>query len=117
MLEIKRTYDPAGHGDGRRILVERLWPRGMKKRTVAADAWLKDAASSTRLRQWFSHRRERWEEFRRRYQSELDATGPWSYGLSAGATGRALRHPEAGSASAHVEGDERNEVGHDAAHW
>src|ERR1043166_7427273 len=84
MLEIKRTYDRPRHGDGRRILVERLWPRGMKKRAVAADAWLKDVAPSTRLRQWFSHRKERWEEFRRRYQSELDAKpGVWEPILAA----------------------------------
>ena len=73
MIEIKRTYDPPEHGDGRRILVERLWPRGMKKRAVAADSWLKDVAPSTRLRQWFGHRKERWEEFRRQYRLELDA--------------------------------------------
>src|SRR3954449_5589294 len=69
---IKRTYDPAARGDGRRILVERLWPRGMKKEALAADAWLKDVAPSTALRQWFGHREERWDEFRRRYVEELD---------------------------------------------
>ena len=84
MLEIKRTYDRPGHGDGRRILVDRLWPRGMKKRAVAADAWMKDVAPSTRLRQWFGHRKERWEEFRRRYQSERDANpGVWEPILAA----------------------------------
>ena len=73
MLRIKRTYDPSARSDGRRFLVERLWPRGMKKETVAADAWLKDVAPSTALRQWFGHRLERWEEFRRRYRQELGA--------------------------------------------
>ena len=73
MLQIKRTYDPPARGDGRRILVERLWPRGMKKEAVAADAWMKDVAPSTQLRQWFGHQVERWEEFRRRYRKELSA--------------------------------------------
>lgn len=73
MLQIKRTYDPPARGDGRRILVERLWPRGMKKEAVAADAWMKDVAPSTQLRQWFGHQVERWEEFRRRYRKELAA--------------------------------------------
>lgn len=72
MFRIKRTYDPPAPGDGRRILVERLWPRGMKKEAVAADAWMKEVAPSTELRQWFDHRVERWEEFRRRYRDELD---------------------------------------------
>ena len=73
MLRIKRTYDPPARGDGRRILVERLWPRGMKKEAVAATAWLKDVSPSTELRQWFDHRVERWDEFRRRYRRELAA--------------------------------------------
>jgi uncharacterized protein YeaO (DUF488 family) len=71
MLRIKRTYDPPARGDGRRILVERLWPRGMKKDAVAADAWMKEVAPSTELRKWFDHRVERWDEFRRRYRKEL----------------------------------------------
>ncbi len=73
MIRIKRTYDPARRSDGRRILVERLWPRGMKKESVAADAWLKEVAPSAQLRKWFGHRVERWEEFGRRYRAELDA--------------------------------------------
>jgi uncharacterized protein YeaO (DUF488 family) len=73
MFRIKRTYDPPARGDGRRILVERLWPRGMKKKAVAGDAWMKDVAPSTELRRWFDHRVERWEEFRRRYRRELAA--------------------------------------------
>ena len=73
MLRIKRTYDPPARGDGRRILVERLWPRGMKKEALAADAWLKEVAPSTALRQWFDHRVERWDEFQRRYRKELNA--------------------------------------------
>jgi len=72
MIRIKRAYDGTARGDGRRILVERLWPRGMKKDELDADAWLKDVAPSTELRKWFGHQVERWEEFRRRYRKELD---------------------------------------------
>ncbi len=78
MIRIKRTYDPPARGDGRRILVERLWPRGMKKEALAVDAWMKEVAPSTELRKWFDHRVERWEEFRRRYRRELNANrGAW----------------------------------------
>jgi uncharacterized protein YeaO (DUF488 family) len=73
MIRIKRAYDAPARSDGRRILVERLWPRGMKKETLAADAWIKEVAPSTQLREWFGHRVERWEGFRRRYRAELDA--------------------------------------------
>ena len=73
MIRIKRTYEPPARGDGRRILVERLWPRGMKKEALAAAAWVKEVAPSTELRKWFDHREERWEEFRRRYRDELNA--------------------------------------------
>jgi uncharacterized protein YeaO (DUF488 family) len=73
MIRIKRVYDPPSRGDGTRILVERLWPRGMKKDALALDAWMKDVAPSTKLRKWFGHRAERWEEFRRRYREELKA--------------------------------------------
>jgi len=72
VIRIKRTYDPPLRSDGKRILVERLWPRGMKKQALAADAWMKEVAPSTQLRKWFDHREERWEEFRRRYRAELD---------------------------------------------
>jgi uncharacterized protein YeaO (DUF488 family) len=78
MIRIKRTYEAPKRGDGRRILVERLWPRGMKKEALALDAWRKEVAPSTELRKWFGHRIERWEEFRRRYRHELDANpGGW----------------------------------------
>ena len=73
MLKIKRAYEPPEPVDGRRLLVERLWPRGVKKEALAADAWVKDVAPSTELRKWFGHRPERWEEFRRRYRDELAA--------------------------------------------
>jgi uncharacterized protein YeaO (DUF488 family) len=73
MIRVKRTYEPAARGDGWRVLVERLWPRGMKKEALAADAWLKEVAPTTELRKWFDHRVERWDEFRRRYREELKA--------------------------------------------
>ena len=73
MIRVKRTYEPPSRGDGTRILVERLWPRGMKKDALEADAWLKDVAPTGGLRTWFGHRVERWDEFRARYQAELDA--------------------------------------------
>ncbi|MBP1778637.1 MAG: hypothetical protein H6Q86_4648 [candidate division NC10 bacterium] len=88
MIRIKRTYDSPARGDGRRILVERLWPRGMKKEALAADAWMKEVAPSTELRKWFDHRVERWEEFRRRYREELNANpAGWEPILDAGARG------------------------------
>lgn len=73
MIQIKRTYEQPEPRDGRRILVERLWPRGMTKAALAADAWAKDVAPTTGLRKWFDHRVDRWVEFQRRYRSELDA--------------------------------------------
>ena len=72
MIQIKRTYERASRDDGTRILVERLWPRGMTKAAVAAEAWMKDVAPSTALRTWFGHREERWAEFCRRYEQELN---------------------------------------------
>jgi uncharacterized protein YeaO (DUF488 family) len=72
-IRIKRAYEPRARGDGRRILVERLWPRGMTKASLDAHGWMKDVAPSTELRKWFAHRVERWPEFRRRYIEELGA--------------------------------------------
>ncbi len=71
MIQLKRVYDPPGSQDGSRYLVERLWPRGVKKSSLPIDAWLKDAAPSTKLRQWFGHAPARWNEFRKRYFAEL----------------------------------------------
>jgi len=88
MIKFKRTYDPASRGDGRRILVERLWPRGMKKQAVAAESWIKDVAPSTALRIWFGHREERWQEFHKRYEKELNANpAAWAPILEASARG------------------------------
>ncbi|HEX6018582.1 MAG TPA: DUF488 family protein [Burkholderiaceae bacterium] len=72
MIQVKRTYDPPARSDGARILVERLWPRGMTKEALVADSWAKEVAPSTELRKWFDHRAERWEEFGRRYRAELE---------------------------------------------
>lgn len=88
MIRIKRTYEPPARGDGRRILVERLWPRGMKKEDLHADAWLKDVAPSTELRQWFGHEVERWAEFQQRYRKELSANADaWAPILDADKSG------------------------------
>ncbi len=88
MIRVKRTYEPPARGDGRRILVERLWPRGMQKEALAADAWMKDVAPSTELRKWFGHRVERWEAFRARYRKELDVNpGAWQPILEAARRG------------------------------
>ncbi|MGC1547838.1 MAG: DUF488 domain-containing protein [Rhodanobacter sp.] len=71
-ISIKRVYEPAAKSDGRRVLVDRLWPRGLKKEDAAIDVWMKDLGPSTALRQWFGHDPVRWECFRHRYASELD---------------------------------------------
>jgi uncharacterized protein YeaO (DUF488 family) len=73
MLKLKRAYEPAAPGDGTRYLVERLWPRGIRKEALRLDAWLKDVAPSDALRRWFSHDPAKWPEFRRRYTAELDS--------------------------------------------
>jgi uncharacterized protein YeaO (DUF488 family) len=73
MINLKRAYDEANSTDGSRYLVERLWPRGVKKVSLKIDGWLKTAAPSTELRQWFNHEIPKWSEFRRRYFTELNA--------------------------------------------
>ncbi|HEX7449065.1 MAG TPA: DUF488 domain-containing protein [Pirellulales bacterium] len=73
MFQLKRAYEPASRDDGCRVLVERLWPRGVSKARAKIDAWLKDVAPSAELRKWYGHVPERWQEFRRRYWAELRA--------------------------------------------
>lgn len=73
MLRVKRVYEAQAPEDGRRYLVDRLWPRGLTKEAAALDAWLKELAPSNALRQWFHHAPDDWEEFRRRYREELAA--------------------------------------------
>jgi uncharacterized protein YeaO (DUF488 family) len=71
MIKLKRVYEAPAKEDGFRILVERLWPRGLSKERAKIDLWLKDAAPSPELREWFSHDPGKWEEFRKRYYEEL----------------------------------------------
>jgi uncharacterized protein YeaO (DUF488 family) len=71
-IQMKRVYEPAAPNDGFRVLVDRVWPRGLSKADVQADRWLKDAAPSTALRKWFGHDPAKWEAFRERYFRELD---------------------------------------------
>lgn len=71
-IKLKRVYDKPEGSDGVRILVERLWPRGLSKEKAKVDIWLKEAAPSTELRKWFGHDPEKWEEFKKRYYDELN---------------------------------------------
>jgi len=70
-LKIKRVYDKPAEEDGTRILVDRLWPRGLTKQKAKVDVWLKDIAPSTELRKWFAHDPEKWKEFIKKYKKEL----------------------------------------------
>lgn len=71
-LAIKRVYEPHVRGDGQRVLIDRIWPRGITKEELKGVLWLKDIAPSTELRRWFGHQPERWAAFRERYWAELD---------------------------------------------
>ena len=89
MITLKRAYEPVSRSDGARLLVERLWPRGVSKAKLSVDAWLKEAGPSTELRKWFSHDPEKWGEFRRRYFRELDSRPEaWQRIVSAARRGR-----------------------------
>lgn len=70
-VRIKRVYEPASPEDGVRVLVDRIWPRGLRKDAASLDLWLKGIAPSTALRQWYGHKPDRWPEFKRRYEEEL----------------------------------------------
>ncbi|HEU4617813.1 MAG TPA: DUF488 domain-containing protein [Gammaproteobacteria bacterium] len=74
-IRTKRVYDPPDAADGARVLVDRVWPRGVRKESAKLALWLKEIAPSTELRRWFGHDPERWEEFRRRYRAELERNG------------------------------------------
>jgi uncharacterized protein YeaO (DUF488 family) len=76
-IAIKRAYDPADKKDGYRILVDRLWPRGIKKEAAEIDQWLKEVAPSTKLRTWFGHDPAKWKEFKKRYWEELKDNEAW----------------------------------------
>jgi uncharacterized protein YeaO (DUF488 family) len=71
MIRVKRIYEKASKTDGKRFLVDRLWPRGLSREAVRLEGWVKDVAPSDVLRRWFGHDQEKWEEFRRRYFAEL----------------------------------------------
>ena len=73
MIQTKRVYEPAAKADGQRFLVERLWPRGIRKEALSLTGWSKEAAPSNELRKWFKHDPAKWKEFQRRYRAELDA--------------------------------------------
>ena len=88
MIKVRRVYEPATEDEGARFLVERLWPRGIKKEALALRAWALEAAPSAALRRWFGHDPSRWQEFRRRYVAELDAApGAWRPLLEAARAG------------------------------
>jgi uncharacterized protein YeaO (DUF488 family) len=70
-IKLKRAYEPHMAGDGKRILIDRLWPRGVKKTDASIDRWLKDISPSTSLRKWFGHDPARWQKFRQRYAAEV----------------------------------------------
>lgn len=74
-IHLKRVYDPPAKEDGYRVLVDRLWPRGLRKDEARIDLWLKDIAPSAELRRWFGHDPDRWQEFKRRYFRELKQQG------------------------------------------
>ena len=74
-IQVKRVYDDAAESDGTRVLVDRLWPRGIGKDDAEFDAWNRDVAPSPELRMWYGHDPERFEEFAKRYRAELDANG------------------------------------------
>jgi uncharacterized protein YeaO (DUF488 family) len=89
MIRVKRVYDSASPEDGIRILVERLWPRGIKRETFEFDSWFKDVAPSEELRRWFGHEPKKWRTFCDRYFSELDSkTRAWEPIVKAARRGR-----------------------------
>ncbi|TPI46371.1 DUF488 domain-containing protein [Mesorhizobium sp. B3-1-7] len=74
-IAVKRVYEPPAKADGQRVLVDRIWPRGVSKKDAELTLWLKEIAPSDALRKWFGHEPERWAEFQKRYRAELDANG------------------------------------------
>ena len=75
MIRVTRVYQTPGKNDGRRVLVDRLWPRGLKKEAARVDEWMKEIAPADQLRKWFAHKPERWPEFQKRYRAELATKG------------------------------------------
>ncbi len=112
MVRVKRAYEPVARADGTRFLVERLWPRGVKKESLHHDGWLKEVAPSDALRRWFGHEPAKWNEFCRRYRAELDARKEaWHPILEAARRGtvtllysaRDMEHNNAAALKAYVE--------------
>lgn len=91
MVHLKRAYEPAAPADGHRVLVERLWPRGLRKEAAHFDEWRKDVAPSDALRKWFHHDPSRWTEFEQRYVRELGSEA--ARAAMADLVGRAASHP------------------------
>ena len=81
-IQVKRVYDEPSRGDGERVLVDRVWPRGVRKADARLDDWLKDLAPSSGLRKWFGHQDSRWDEFKQRYFRELDGKPDLVEGLA-----------------------------------
>ncbi|HHY54335.1 MAG TPA: DUF488 domain-containing protein [Chloroflexi bacterium] len=77
-MKLRRAYAPPTEDDGYRVLVDRLWPRGISKTNARIDLWLKEVAPSTELRQWFGHDPEKWAEFKKRYRAELKNNPAWA---------------------------------------
>ena len=90
MIKLKRVYDPPDETDGCRVLVDRIWPRGLSKADARVDKWLKDVAPTTGLRKWFAHDPAKWDEFRARYARELDQHGDAVRELRALSRGRTV---------------------------
>jgi len=76
VIKVKRVYEPPSEDDGVRVLVDRLWPRGLSRESAKVDLWLRDAAPSDELRRWFGHDPSKWDEFKRRYFEELRRPSP-----------------------------------------
>jgi uncharacterized protein YeaO (DUF488 family) len=87
-IKIKRVYEKPSASDGKRILIDRLWPRGLSKAEAQVDLWLKEIAPSGELRKWFDHDPAKWNEFRKRYRSELDKNKDAVSQLKSAATGK-----------------------------
>jgi uncharacterized protein YeaO (DUF488 family) len=90
LIKIKRAYDPAAAGDGLRILIDRLWPRGMPKEKLKLDSWVRHLAPSNALRKWYQHDPDKFAEFRKRYRAELEAQREGLAELRAAVKGRTV---------------------------
>ncbi len=102
MIALKRAYEPPAKSDGRRVLVDRLWPRGVSKARARIDDWERDIAPSTELRKWFSHRPDRWIEFQQRYHAELRGKSTELQALKRSARKLTLIYGAQDSAHAHA---------------